>query len=281
MTNRTRNYSREDQRRYARRSADQGDRLRQLRGQTGDPDRRGWGDPHPENWAGRRSNELRFDEGHWDEMPRDIARDNDATLDYSYETEYDPVNNYWGERERARVYGVRGPVRDIPSARSTNTRRDAGRNDRNRDQANVWDDDEQYDFDPGFAYEFGTQYDFAPEIAPGQRDQNWDQRGPRQGRQNERRSQNAELWNIPGPYSGAGPRNYRRADERIRDDVCELFTRNGQLDASGLEIDVQDGEVTLRGEVRRRQEKRLAEDMASFVSGVRDVNNQIHVRPEK
>jgi hypothetical protein len=172
------------------------------------------------------------------------------------------------------VYGIRGPVRDYPSVRSIDTRSDAGRRGRNRDQANEWDDDERYDADPGFAYEFGTRYDFAFENPPRQR-------GPWQGRQNERGSLNAEPWNIPGPYSGAGPRNYRRADERIRDDVCELFTRNGQLNASGLEIDVQNGEVTLRGDVRYRQEKRLAEDMASFVSGVRDVNNQIRVRPKK
>jgi BON domain len=83
---------------------------------------------------------------------------------------------------------------------------------------------------------------------------------------------------TPGPYSGIGPRNYRRSDERIREDVCERLTEHGQIDASDIEVTVSDGEVTLGGSVADRGQKRLAEDMADDVAGVRDVHNRLQVR---
>src|SRR5205823_13121816 len=30
-----------------------------------------------------------------------------------------------------------------------------------------------------------------------------------------------------GPHAGRGPRSYQRADDRIRDDVCERLTQHG------------------------------------------------------
>ena len=86
-----------------------------------------------------------------------------------------------------------------------------------------------------------------------------------------------EIWAIPGPHSGRGPRNYQRSDERIREDVNERLTQNGQLDASNMEIEVTNGEVMLKGNVNDRRDKRLAEDIADSVFGVKDVNNQLKV----
>jgi osmotically-inducible protein OsmY len=50
------------------------------------------------------------------------------------------------------------------------------------------------------------------------------------------------------------------------------------LDASDIEVSVEQGEVTLRGYVPDRQAKRLAEDIVDFVAGVKDVHNQIRIR---
>jgi hypothetical protein len=83
------------------------------------------------------------------------------------------------------------------------------------------------------------------------------------------------LWH--GPHVGRGPRGYQRSDERIREDVCERMCEHGELDASEIEIVVASGEVTLKGTVSDRSDKRLAEDLTAQVSGVRDVNNQIRV----
>ena len=81
-----------------------------------------------------------------------------------------------------------------------------------------------------------------------------------------------------GPYSGIGPRGYRRADDRIRDDVNDRLMWHGYVDATDIQVDVNDGVVTLSGTVNTRREKRMAEDAAESVSGVEDVNNQIQIR---
>jgi len=86
-----------------------------------------------------------------------------------------------------------------------------------------------------------------------------------------------EYWWTPGPFTGYGPTNYQRSDERIRDDVNERLTRHGRLDARNIDVDVDEGVVTLTGSVPSRREKRLAEDIVDSVFGVVDVQNQLQV----
>ncbi len=81
-----------------------------------------------------------------------------------------------------------------------------------------------------------------------------------------------------GRYTGVGPRGYQRSDERIDEDVNDRLTWHGDLDATDIHVDVDDGVVTLTGEVNSRYEKRLAEDTAEGVPGVWDVDNQLKVR---
>jgi osmotically-inducible protein OsmY len=85
---------------------------------------------------------------------------------------------------------------------------------------------------------------------------------------------------VAGPHAGRGPRGYTRPDERIREDVCDRLAQHGYVDASDIDVRVSDGEVTLEGSVRERQEKRLAEDVAERVAGVRDVHNLLRVNRE-
>jgi len=90
-------------------------------------------------------------------------------------------------------------------------------------------------------------------------------------------------WNTTSPatgqYAGRGPRGYKRGDERIREDVCDRLTDDPRIDASDIDIAVKDGEVTLSGGVRTRDEKRFAEDLIERITGVRDVNNNLKVKP--
>lgn len=81
-----------------------------------------------------------------------------------------------------------------------------------------------------------------------------------------------------GRYSGVGPRGYQRSDERIMDDINDRLTWHGDIDASDIQVDVNDGIVTLTGTVEDRHQKRMAEYVAESVSGVQDVNNQLHIR---
>jgi len=80
-------------------------------------------------------------------------------------------------------------------------------------------------------------------------------------------------------YAGRGPKGYKRSDERIREDVSEALTRSHEVDATNIEVAVNDGIVTLTGSVDERHAKRMAEDVAQDVSGVRDVQNQLRVQP--
>lgn len=80
-------------------------------------------------------------------------------------------------------------------------------------------------------------------------------------------------------YSGRGPRGYRRSDERIHDDVCDRLTEDSRIDAFDIEVRVQNGEVTLSGNVKSRDEKRRAEDVAAAVRGVNDVTNELRLAP--
>jgi len=81
-----------------------------------------------------------------------------------------------------------------------------------------------------------------------------------------------------GQFAGRGPRNYKRSDNRIEEDINERLTQHGMVDASDIEVTVQNGEVTLRGSVDNRQAKRTAEDIVDSVFGVKDVTNQIKVK---
>jgi osmotically-inducible protein OsmY len=58
---------------------------------------------------------------------------------------------------------------------------------------------------------------------------------------------------------------------------CDRLVDHPQIDASELEVEVKNGEVTLSGTVDSRYEKRLAEDIADAVSGVQDIHNRLRV----
>jgi BON domain-containing protein len=88
---------------------------------------------------------------------------------------------------------------------------------------------------------------------------------------------NAEPWQSAGPFTGRGPKGYQRSDDRIREEVCERLTRHGHLDASGIDVNVRNGEVTLEGTVEHRRDKRVAEDAIESISGVKDVHNHLRV----
>jgi hypothetical protein len=102
--------------------------------------------------------------------------------------------------------------------------------------------------------------------------------GPRQHgyARNPSRDSESLTW-ATGPYRGRGPKGYRRPDERIREEVCERLTVHGGIDASDVEVEVQEGEVTLSGTVADRRMKRLALDVAEGVSGIVDVHSHLRL----
>lgn len=78
-------------------------------------------------------------------------------------------------------------------------------------------------------------------------------------------------------YRGKGPRGYRRSDERVREEINDMLTDDRFLDATDVEVEVRDGEVTLSGTVADRNAKRRAEDLAESISGVKHLENRLRV----
>jgi osmotically-inducible protein OsmY len=86
----------------------------------------------------------------------------------------------------------------------------------------------------------------------------------------ERRYFGRDDWQVD-----PGRRGWRRSDARIREDVCQWMSDEPRLDASEIDVRVEDGDVTLEGRVDHRSARRLAEEIAAAVPGVRDVFNRL------
>ena len=94
------------------------------------------------------------------------------------------------------------------------------------------------------------------------------------------REQNGNPSGFRPSFAGRGPQGYKRSDDRIVEDINEAMTRDHNLDATNISVEVKDGEVVLKGTVSDREAKRYAEEIAESCSGVRDVQNQIRIKRE-
>lgn len=82
---------------------------------------------------------------------------------------------------------------------------------------------------------------------------------------------------VSGPHRGKGPKDYQRSEDRIREDVCDRLSDDDRVDASGIQVQIQNNEVILSGTVRSKEEKRRAEDVVESISGVRNVENRLRI----
>jgi Predicted periplasmic or secreted lipoprotein len=84
-----------------------------------------------------------------------------------------------------------------------------------------------------------------------------------------------------GGNKGKGPKNYRRSEQRILEDVCDRLTYDDMLDATDMEVQVMGTEVILSGFVVTREQKRRAEYLVESVNGVENVENRLKIgQPE-
>jgi len=90
-----------------------------------------------------------------------------------------------------------------------------------------------------------------------------------------------DMQRTTSGFAGRGPRGYQRSDERIREDVSEILWEHDDIDASDIDVTVENGEVTLEGTVDSRWTKRMAEDAAHEARGVVDVHNRLRINREQ
>ena len=197
----------------------------------------------------------------------------------------------WGESERDwSQRGGRGSERDWSpgegrGARYIGERGEMSRHRGDFGQAGYWQSESDWRDQGGY----GSEAQPAGGYGPRDYGQAWRQRGyggpmeigghGERGGQPERQDRGTESWRT-GPHAGRGPKGYQRSDERIKEDVCEHLTQHGQIDASEIEVKVNNREVTLTGSVPTRHAKRLVEDLVDDISGVSEVHNQLRIAPE-
>lgn len=78
-------------------------------------------------------------------------------------------------------------------------------------------------------------------------------------------------------YIGKGPKGYRRSDERIYGDACEVLFRNPSVDASDIVVEIESGLITLSGTVKDRGAKKEAEHCLEHIVGVIDIQNDLKI----
>ena len=79
-------------------------------------------------------------------------------------------------------------------------------------------------------------------------------------------------------FYGRGPKGYKRSDESIKEEACELLLWSSAVDASEMEVSINDGCLYLDGQVRSRFEKKEAQAIVENIEGISDVMNRLKVK---
>ena len=77
------------------------------------------------------------------------------------------------------------------------------------------------------------------------------------------------------------PGGYRRSDADIAREIYECLADDVGLDASGIKVEVKQGEVTLLGAVRHCADMQRAEAHACAIGGVSCVRNELQPGDKK
>lgn len=75
----------------------------------------------------------------------------------------------------------------------------------------------------------------------------------------------------------SGPKNYRRGDESILDEIYLRLLAERRVDSSDVSVEVHHGVATLSGTVPDRSMRYVTENIVASVRGVADVENRIRV----
>jgi len=234
----------------------------------------GYGTGHAGARAGRRGGYDDYSSSDFDRRDRDLTygrygRDLEQNRDRYDAGRYAPRRN---TTERSLdEYRWGGDPNDYSSHSNyseTPSRRSRSDYDRGYDRRYDAGSDRSYNRDSDRSNDRGNQRGFLDRASDEVASWFGDEDAERRRRQDARKQ---------GSYAGRGPRGYKRSDERIREDINDRLTDHAHLDATEIEVSVSDGNVTLSGSVDSRNAKRLAEDLAESVTGVRDVDNNIRV----
>jgi osmotically-inducible protein OsmY len=82
-----------------------------------------------------------------------------------------------------------------------------------------------------------------------------------------------------GPFSGTGPRGFKRPPDSLTEQVCDALRANGFVDASEIDVEVrpESEEAILTGSVPTSEQRQLAEECVVSLQGINTVHNRLTV----
>lgn len=79
-------------------------------------------------------------------------------------------------------------------------------------------------------------------------------------------------------YYGKGPKGWKLGDEKLREKVCECLLQSHEVDASEMDVKVEESCVYLTGFISSKGMQRVAEDLIYSIPGVEDVFTQLKIK---
>jgi hypothetical protein len=78
-------------------------------------------------------------------------------------------------------------------------------------------------------------------------------------------------------FSGVGPKGWTLSDKKLKEKVSEVLLHSHDVDPSGLEVTVEDSIVYLKGAIRSKGMRNVAEDLVASIPGVEDVFTELTI----
>jgi len=235
------------------------------------------------SWTGQRDRnyDRHGDESRYDRASNRYSNERDRNYgDYDDENRYGRMSNdYSGQRETYGRYGSENRYGQTSSGYSQRYNYPTGFRSGQSYGSSYGQTGRGYGYGNRYGEGYAGERGYDERYGPGEERGWWDRTsdeisswfGDQEAeRRRQMDRQRAEL-------RGRGPKNYRRSDERIKEDVNDRLG-DGYLDATEIEVAVSNAEVTLTGTVQTRSDKRRAEDIAESVSGVSNVENRLRVK---
>ncbi|HEX3699676.1 MAG TPA: BON domain-containing protein [Phenylobacterium sp.] len=80
-------------------------------------------------------------------------------------------------------------------------------------------------------------------------------------------------------HAGRGPKGWNRDDQALYAAVCERLTHDRLIDARGVEVEVENGVVTVRGQAAAPADAALIERLVRETAGVKGLELHLAMRP--
>lgn len=65
------------------------------------------------------------------------------------------------------------------------------------------------------------------------------------------------------------------SDEKIREDICQALFISHDVNASGIDVNVTNGRVHLKGQVEDQDDREIVNEVVERIAGVKSIQNDL------